>query len=92
MGFTVGHDETIGCQKGSGQEGKKIKLTVCLCVCVSVCVCKWNSYIDIQRANAIWRIFINMDANNGWTSLMDSDIMDAINVWRALIDGITGRH
>ncbi len=31
----------------------------------------WNSYIDILRAYAIWRIFINMDAINGWTSLMD---------------------
>ncbi len=66
--------ESINWHHMDGQEGKKIKLSVCLCVCLCVCVCKWNSYIDILRAYAIWRIFINMDAINGWTSLMDGII------------------
>jgi hypothetical protein len=69
--------ESINNSHMDGQEGKKIKLFVCLCVCLCVCVCKWNSYIDILRAYAIWCIFINMDAINEFTSLMD---------------GINGRH
>ena len=69
--------ESINGRHMDGQEGKKIKSSVRLCVCLCVCVCKWNSYIDILRSYTIWRIFINMDAINGWTSL---------------IDGINGRH
>ncbi len=48
------------------QEGKKICVSVCVsvclcvCLCVYVCVCKWNSYIDILHAYAIWRIYVHV--------------------------------
>ncbi len=55
-----------------------VSVCLCVCLCVCVCVCKWNSYVDILRAYAIWRIYILMDIINGrhWTALMDG-----INGW-----------
>jgi hypothetical protein len=35
--------------KQSGQEGKKIKLSMCLCVCASVCLCVFLSFFIVVK-------------------------------------------